>query len=111
MHPHLSQEILDEIAFQLAKLESSSGELQGELREKNKDYPKNDEYPPLKSLRLVNKAWSISATFLLFRTVVLYLHSERWEALNRVCNSPRLAKYVQCIQIAELAPLHSLITS
>lgn len=49
------------------------------------DCSSNEDYLSLKSMRLVNTAWSRSATPKLFRTVVVDLHMARWVALHHIC--------------------------
>ena len=65
----------------------------------------NDEYPLLKTMRLVSPAFNKVASPFLFRNVVLYEHSERYAALNSIANVPYLAPLVEGVQLAELGYL------
>ncbi|KAL8794936.1 MAG: hypothetical protein Q9195_002518 [Heterodermia aff. obscurata] len=65
----------------------------------------NDEYPLLKTMRLVNAAFNKVASPFLFRTMVLYEHPTRYAALNSIANVPYLAPLVEGVDLAELGYL------
>jgi len=53
----------------------------------------------LKALRLANHHFASISESILFRTIRLYYHSARWTALNKIADTPRLARLVECIEI------------
>lgn len=53
----------------------------------------------LKALRLVSHRFASVSESILFRIIRLYYHSARWTALNNIADDPRLAPYVECIEI------------
>ena len=65
----------------------------------------NDEYPVLKTMRLVNSAFNKVASPFLFRNVVLYEHTKYYAALNSIANVPYLAPLVEGVQLAQLGYL------
>ena len=65
----------------------------------------NDEYPVLKTMRLVNSAFNKVASPFLFRNVILYEHTECYAALNSIANVPYLAPLVEGVQLAQLGYL------
>ena len=65
----------------------------------------NDEYPVLKTMRLVNSAFNKVASPFLFRNVILYEHSKCYAALNNIACVPYLAPLVEGVQLAELGYL------
>ena len=65
----------------------------------------NDEYPVLKTMRLVNSAFNKVASPFLFRSVLLYEHTKCYTALNKIACVPYLAPLVEGVQLAELGYL------
>ena len=65
-------------------------------------WPINDEYPVLKTMRLVSPAFNKVASQYLFNTVILYEHPHRYQALNNIAQTPYLAPLVEYVQIANL---------
>ena len=65
-------------------------------------YPSNNEWPPLKTLRVLNRALSYSFTPRLFETIVLYQNHDCWQNLENIALSPTLAACVKRIQIAHI---------
>lgn len=53
----------------------------------------------LKAVRLASHRFASVSESILFRIIRLYYHSARWTALNSIADNPRLARYVQCIEI------------
>ena len=65
----------------------------------------NEDYPLLKTLRLVSSAFNKVASPFLFRTVILYEHSDRYAALNSIANVSYLAPCVEAVKLAQLGYL------
>ncbi|CAF9939977.1 MAG: hypothetical protein HETSPECPRED_002120 [Heterodermia speciosa] len=65
----------------------------------------NDEYPLLKTLRLVNAAFNKVASPFLFRKVILYENSGRYAALKSIANVPYLAPLVEVVQLVNIGYL------
>ena len=59
----------------------------------------NEDYPSLKSLRVVDKQLSSICTPVLFESVVMLRHPDSWRKLNSICRS-RLAPLVRVIELA-----------
>ena len=66
------------------------------------NWPINDEYPVLKTMRLVSPAFNKVASQYLFNTVTLYEHPDRYEALSCIAKTPYLAPLVEYVQLANL---------
>ncbi|KAG6986593.1 hypothetical protein G7Y79_00076g099260 [Physcia stellaris] len=95
----LPDEVVQEI-LEYTNLETYSPRTQDGTR-----YPINNDYPTLKTMRLVNAAFNKVASRHLFRIIVLYEHPERYAALNKVAGTPYLACWVRRIQLANLGYL------
>ena len=58
-----------------------------------------------KTLRLVSKYFREVASPLVFHTILLYEHPNRWVTLNNIARRPDIAKHVKRIQLASLHEL------
>lgn len=65
-------------------------------------WPINDEYPVLKTMRLVSPAFNKVASQYLFNTIILYEHPDRYEGLNKIAKTSYLAPLVEYVQLANL---------
>ena len=84
----------------LAKTETLSSPLESGI-----SWPVNEEYPLLKTMRLVNPSFNKVASRFLFRIVALYEHPDSYEALNNIASVPYLAPLVEGVQLANLGYL------
>ena len=65
-------------------------------------YATNDEWLPLKTLRLVNKRMNILNSSCPFKAITLYQHVGYWESLNNIANTPTLASHVDHLRLAHV---------
>lgn len=54
----------------------------------------------LKALRLVSRHFNSLPLGHLFSTIFIYMHTDRWSALNTIANTPHLARHVNRIEIS-----------
>jgi len=92
----LPREIFDQIIYHCKHEASFHGQISID------HYPTNDEWLPLKTLRLVNKRMNILNSSCLFKSITLYQHVGYWESLNNIANTPTLASHVEHLRLAHV---------
>jgi len=92
----LPREIFDQIIYHCKHEASFHGQIAID------HYPINDEWLPLKTLRLVNKRMNILVSSCLFKSITLYQHVGYWESLNNIANTPTLASHVEHLRLAHV---------
>ena len=100
-HAKLPLEILEQI-FTWSECDRtvSKTPFPGNIQEDPNCLNPNDEYPCLKSFRMVCKSWNSLATALLFKSIILLQNIDSWRNLRNICITSHLAQHVRTIRLA-----------
>lgn len=83
------------------RLDTVSTEIIFEICDYLCDLSDPDDGPcSLKALRLVSRHFNSLPLSYLFSTLFIYMHTDRWSALNNIANTPHLARHVNRIEIS-----------